>query len=199
MNQPLAKLDTARAQLPDTYCAARKALQECIDIDECKDWSDKAAALASYGRMAKDVELRRMAMRIQLRALDRIGELIKLIPTAQGTRNDLRELPPGSPREQARAAAGLSEDQAKTAIRLNNIPRDVFEAQVERDDPPSVTALASLGTVKRPGDNKALDVVADANSHMAAIVKLMVQMTSSERVSFRREMIAAMSDVMIRG
>ena len=56
------------AQLPQRYEAARSAIAECERIDECKDWSDKAAAMASYARQAKDDSLRVMAVRIQARA-----------------------------------------------------------------------------------------------------------------------------------
>lgn len=65
------------AQLPQAYEAARQALKECSRVDECKDWADKAAALASYARQADDDELYRMARRIQGRAVRRAGELLK--------------------------------------------------------------------------------------------------------------------------
>ena len=38
------------AQLPRVYEAAREALTTCQNVDECKDWADKAAALASYAK-----------------------------------------------------------------------------------------------------------------------------------------------------
>jgi hypothetical protein len=41
--------------------AARKAIAKRSRIDECKSWSDKVAALASYARQAKDRSLRAMA------------------------------------------------------------------------------------------------------------------------------------------
>jgi hypothetical protein len=36
-------------------------------LDECKDWSDQAAVLASYARHADDGALQKLAMRIQSR------------------------------------------------------------------------------------------------------------------------------------
>src|SRR6516165_5724503 len=83
----LAPATTAR--LPSTYESAKTALAECHRIDECKDWADRAEALASYARQAKDDELRRMADRIQARAIHRAGELLKEIPPAPGVRTDL--------------------------------------------------------------------------------------------------------------
>jgi hypothetical protein len=35
------------AALPARYEAAKVAIKECAHVDECKDWADKAAALAS--------------------------------------------------------------------------------------------------------------------------------------------------------
>ncbi len=63
----------ARARLPETYEAATKALGECQRIDECQDWSNKAEAIAAYARTAKDDRLYKMAVRIQARAVRRVG------------------------------------------------------------------------------------------------------------------------------
>src|SRR5262245_29355236 len=71
------------AMLPEKYVAATKALSECTVIDECKDWADKAAALASYAKQAEDDTLLKMAKRIQARAVRRAGELLKEIPPAK--------------------------------------------------------------------------------------------------------------------
>jgi hypothetical protein len=47
---------------------------------------------------------------------------------------------------QAAESAGLSKDQAVTAIRVANVPDDEFELAIESDDPPTVTELAKRGT-----------------------------------------------------
>jgi hypothetical protein len=44
----------SRAWLPQTYAAARTALAECSRIDEYASWAQKAEALASYAKHAKD-------------------------------------------------------------------------------------------------------------------------------------------------
>ena len=62
MNLP-ANIDSAR--LPATYEAARVALSECVRVDECQEWADKAAALASYARQADDTTLEAYAKRIR--------------------------------------------------------------------------------------------------------------------------------------
>jgi hypothetical protein len=49
------------AQLPESYEAAKRAIAKCARLDECSEWADKAAAIASYARQADDVELQAYA------------------------------------------------------------------------------------------------------------------------------------------
>jgi len=144
----------SRARLPATYQAAQKAISKCSKIDECKSWSDKAAALASYARQARDHTLRIMAERIQARAVRRCGELLKEVPSGQGSRNQHGKLRDGAvTRQEAARDAGLSERQKVTALRLASLPAPKFETLVEADSPPTVTQLAQLGRqvqVSRP-------------------------------------------------
>ena len=159
----LANVDKASARLPVNYQHAREALAQCEQIDECKDWADKAAALASYAKQADDESLFKTAMRIKGRAVQRVGQLLQAIeaskggqpthkPTGRGVPPSRIEppTPPPSPapertRAAAAAAAGLSKDQAKQAIRVASIPEPEFEAAIEADDPPTVTELAERG------------------------------------------------------
>lgn len=110
MSTALAPIGPAR--LPETYEAARKALAECSRIDECQDWADKAAALASYAKQADDDSLHKMALRIQARAVRRAGQLLKEFdgrgrpPKNNGGAPTI--LPPSQ--RQAAAAAGMSKD-----------------------------------------------------------------------------------------
>ncbi len=137
------------AKLPASYEAARNALANCERIDECQQWADKAEALASYAKQADDQSLRKLADRIQARAISRMGELLKTFQNP-GARTDLPsgDAPTKMTQRQAAANAGVSKDQEVTAIRVANVPRDVFERLVESDEPPTVTALAEMG--KRP-------------------------------------------------
>ena len=143
-------IDTRAAALPANYQNAKTAIQACERIDECKDWADKAAALASYAKQANDDTLCQMATKIQLRAVRRCGELLKAIAPKDT---------PGRPRNNAGADtisrskaasnAGLSERQKHTALRVASVPEDEFEEAVE-SDPPTVTKMAERGTRKTP-------------------------------------------------
>jgi hypothetical protein len=140
----------ASAPLPATYEAAKRALEQCVALDECKMWANRAEALASYARQAKDDVLLKMSMRVQARAIDRCGELLKQIePAKTGPKlSDASDTQLG--RVQAARDAGLSDRQRVTAIRVNNVPRNQFETMVESDNPPTVTKLAELGKVTQP-------------------------------------------------
>ena len=97
----LGYIPVARAPLPDNYEAAvdalracakhdaskkggrppffADALRACAKHDECQAWDPKEA-LASYARQAAEADaIRRMAVRIQVRAIRRCGELLKEI------------------------------------------------------------------------------------------------------------------------
>jgi hypothetical protein len=155
MQLPAELPNIENARLPETYQNAKGALAACVKIDECREWAIKAEALASYARQSKDTDLRKMADRIQARAVDRCGELLKQIPNGSGGdrhsnsfKNDSR-VTFESPRQQAAHKAGLSTPQATTAIRVHNVPRDMFETMVEGDNPPTVKKLAQIGTKKR--------------------------------------------------
>ena len=145
----LPQITPSSARLPETYERARVALAACQDLDECKDWSDKAAALASYAKQAEDDTLLRMATRIKARATRRAGELLQQIQPQSGARTDLRSAPAQGRGEVAREA-GLSERQQKTALRIASVPAADFERQVESDTPPTLSQLAQQGIKPRP-------------------------------------------------
>lgn len=151
MNAPAgavpANIDLAAAKLPRTYEQAKQALTACNNIDECKDWSDKAEALASYAKQADDETLFKMARRIQARAVQRCGELLKQID-ARGAHRKTDGADISSQRDAARDA-GLSERQQVTAVRVANVPKEEFEAAVEAEKPASVTKLAEMGKQTR--------------------------------------------------
>jgi hypothetical protein len=144
------ELAARKANFPATYEAARRALEECVKIDECKSWSNRAVALATYAKMARDKGLLRLTKQVYALAARRMGELLAEIepnPGGQPAHSTKTAIVPS--RKQAATDAGLSERQAKTVLRVANVPEEEFKRQVESENPPSVTALAAQGTVHR--------------------------------------------------
>lgn len=140
------------AKLPVSYEQASQAIAECVRIDECKSWSDKAEALRSYARQSRNKEMEKDCMRIRARAIRRCGELLKQIEPAG--KNHLKQYrqdgtDPTVTRTQAAADAGLSERQRKQALRIASIPGTEFTEAIYSDDPPTITALEEAGTKKK--------------------------------------------------
>jgi hypothetical protein len=140
--------DIGRATLPVSYERAKTALATCTAIDECKDWADKSAALASYAKQADDEALQNFALRIKARAIRRAGELLKTFQNQAGKRSVVTDTTVSQ--RGAAAGAGMSKRQEVTAARVANIPTKDFEAAVESERPPTVTRLALLGKTSKP-------------------------------------------------
>lgn len=182
----VAEIAIPDAPLPVRYEAARRALEECDSIDDVKDWSDKAAALAVYARQANDSSLHMMALRIKARAERRCGELLKALPrgdsaTRFGGDRAGASHPPASggqasvirpTRTQAARDAGLSDYQRKNAIRVANVPAESFEQQVESDTPPTVAALAAQGVVKAAQPNPARLMASEARAALTTFARV---------------------------
>lgn len=141
-----------QAKLPIVYKEAVIALARCARVDECKDWADKAVAIASYARQARDETLLNTATRIKARAIRRVGEMLQDLPDEQGKRHDLtseRRTPEVESRAAVALRAGLSRDQQKQALRIAAIPDAKFEKLVEAAQPPTLTELARIGIKPR--------------------------------------------------
>lgn len=185
------------ARLPETYERAKTAIAECSRIDECQDWADKAQALASYARQANDDSMRKMADRIQARAIRRAGELLKQVQPSKGGRPPETQdgTDPSITRTSAADDAGLSERQRKTALRVANIPEQSFAEQVESDNPPTVTALAEQGKRQavnlngRDPDhfNRALHFIAAFDRHLKKCKEYDIEQTVSVLTDGERE------------
>ena len=197
----LPQIAPAQARLPHTYEAARQALSECQSIDECKDWADKAAALASYAKQAEDETLLKMAARIKARAVRRAGELLRQIePAANRYGNSSGMGDHTSSRADAARDAGMSKHQQVQATRVASIPEREFEEQVEGDTPPTLSQLAQHGIKPRPvmnlngrdprEFNRALHFVADFENYARDLSKKDVLgdcaiLTANERLRLR--------------
>lgn len=158
----LSTISAASARLPQTYENAKTALTECVALDECKSWADKAAALASYAKQANDDELMKMATRIRDRAIRRAGELLQQIEPATGKNNQYAQVKgevdhPFQSRGRAAADAGMSSHQAKQAVRIATIPKEDFDRQVDGPKPPTLSQLAQQG-IQRPQPRPVVDL-----------------------------------------
>jgi hypothetical protein len=173
-----ALAENARANFPAMYEAARRAVELCDSTDEVKGWADKHAALAAYARMRDDRDLHNYALRIQLRAERRYGQLHKQLFPNRSKENLVQNRPVagddrqegdhlsvnpakkrGSSRQesgrpsvtgtQAAARDGVTEHQLKTSLRIAAVPEEDFNRQVEGSTPPTKTQLAEQGRVRR--------------------------------------------------
>jgi hypothetical protein len=165
----ISTVDTSSARLPSRYHAAKAALRDCSAVDECKEWADKASALASYAKQAGDTQLEDMAKRIRARAMRRAGELLKQVEPQRGANQNIKDAAvPKVGRAVAASEAGFSERQAKTAQRLASIPEGDFEKMVEGGS--TVTQMAVAGTAKRePNRNEANKLVAAVKRYAKAL------------------------------
>lgn len=206
----IATINTATANLPATYENARRALAECSAVDECKDWADKAAALASYAKQAEDDQLERMAQRIRARAIRRAGELLKQIDrpeTGGRPKNGEADHTVSS----AAREAGMSKHQQVQAVRIANIPEDDFNEQIEAPKPPTLTQLAQQGIQRRdppPPDpqtwlkgrdkkafNRALHFTGDITDYAATAAKWDLSVLNDLDDEQRREIRAALQRI----
>ena len=88
---------------------------------------------------------RKMADRIQARAIRRCGELLKQVEAGTGSHwENKRDGTVPLTRQSAATDAGLSERQRKTALRVANVPEPEFHQAVESESPPTITQLAGV-------------------------------------------------------
>ena len=85
-------INTENATLAPLYEGALAALEACAAVDECAEWPDRMEALASYAKQSKNDNLRKMAYRIQARAIRRGGLLKTQLELAETGKAVLAEL-----------------------------------------------------------------------------------------------------------
>jgi hypothetical protein len=123
------ELETAR--FPDNYIRARKAIHECALVDEVTAWANRSAAMATYAREISDRSMLDDAIRIQARALERLGEMLAEMP---GSRDDKRVFA-----EQH----GISSGNFNKATNLVQVPKAVREEMIEGTPPATANKIAS--------------------------------------------------------
>ena len=117
----------------EPYEAAKQALAKVQEIDEAKDFRDRAEALEIYARRAKDDELVKRATAIRLYAERRAGELLRAMDKNRGAQGIGKV--PSSPNEHTPpklADIGITHDESSLWQRLATVPEPDFEQLIEQ-------------------------------------------------------------------
>jgi N6-adenosine-specific RNA methylase IME4 len=121
--------------VPVLYDTACRALAEARQIDEVKDWADKAAAIRVYARQAKNRELEINAIEIRARAERRLGELIQTQEKTVGLNKGARGIgtsavPRGNDTPPTLESLGISKKLSSHVQKLARIPQAAFEKKL---------------------------------------------------------------------
>jgi hypothetical protein len=139
----------ARAPLPLNYEKAKLALLECERVDEIKDWTDRLAAAAAYAKQAGDDALFLSARRLQLRAHDRLGQLLLELSVVKPAPHQKSE------RYRVIEESKMAPLRARAAIQIAQLDPQIKDVRIEQTQPPSVSALAAESQrLKRQSDPK---------------------------------------------
>ena len=108
--------DPVRSLALFRYEEMRLAVEQCARIDEAAEIRDKASALQAYARQRDDRDLDVWFAEIKLRANVRIGELVRELDAAPGSRTDLTSASQQAEvqtKEAAVRAAGIAPSTAR--------------------------------------------------------------------------------------
>lgn len=154
------------------YDAARHALTQAKTLSEVKDISDKAAAMAEYGRRAKDDSLKWDAEDIQVRAAAEWGRLAIELGANKGTRGQLRgDVPVGGsapepPTDPVPTLKEMGVDKrfSATAKKLAKLSDRAIDARLSARR--KAVASAGRGTmdILKPGPSRSMNRVEAADS-----------------------------------
>lgn len=162
---PLSLAQIENAPLPELYRCAKAALAqlEMAGLKETKALGDAFDVIASLARQAKDATLLNQALRYRARCERQLGIQLRELRAAgklhQGSRSQLdgrdssggyRALPPENEDCPTLAEVGISKRQSVRAQALASLPQEDFEAAVEADPPPSLSALAERARSSKP-------------------------------------------------
>jgi hypothetical protein len=134
----ISKQHFTTTQLTPHYVAAKKALATLYNVDELKEIADKHIGIAAYAKQLEDASLLHYAERVYLRAIERIGEL-------------LREIANLTERRAAAKQFGLrTQTKMRHAVTIAAAPKAVRDAAIEKTPPPTLPELVAIGTRYAP-------------------------------------------------
>lgn len=199
MNQlpAVVKREIKNAKLPLNNLAAKAAIRECANVDQLKDLSDRATAMAAYAKQSGDEQMLNDAKRIILRAKSRLGELLREIPRSRALRSELSskgkrrgQLKEGkiwvkNPDSRTGVARrlGLSLGQAGTVMRMGAVPENERDLLIERTPPASQYEIAARAETRslfaddyriRFGESYHLLMTARNGTHSGALARMSV-------------------------
>jgi hypothetical protein len=105
------------------YEAAKRALADCVDVDEVKGLRNKATAVTAYAKQAGDRELELTARAVRFRAERRLGQLITGMPKARGAAETRGKKNPALTLEDI----GVDKNLAKAARKAAKPSEEEFE------------------------------------------------------------------------
>lgn len=123
------------------YDAMCTAIAAAYAVDEVKDIRDKACAIETYARQAKNIEAERQACEIRLRAERKCGELLRERDKARGGRPSETPTAPGG--VSPLSDLGITHNQSSQWQKLAAVPPDLFEQQLQGERPTTNGIIAA--------------------------------------------------------
>lgn len=125
------------------YDAMCTAIAAAYAVDEVKDIRDKARAIETYARQAKNVEAERQACEIRLRAERKCGELLRERDKAKGGQPYQSGHVTGSGEPKPLDDLGITRNQSSQWQKLAAVPPDLFEQELQRERPTTNGIIAA--------------------------------------------------------
>jgi len=135
------------------YDAMCRAIAEAYEVDEVKDLRDKALAIETYARQARNTEAERQACEIRLRAERKWGQLYKAADKAKGGNPSLA----GRGSEPTLSDMGVSPNQSSRWQGLGEVDDETFERAVTQ---PGASTNGILAEAK-PKQQHPVDLVSE--------------------------------------
>jgi hypothetical protein len=126
------------------YDAMCSAIAAAYAVDEVKDIRNKARAIETYARQAKNIEAERQACEIRLRAERKCGELLREREkaTPRGS-NQHKDVSRDATHPQPLADLGITRDQSSQWQKLAAVPPDLFEKELQSERPTTNGIIAA--------------------------------------------------------